>query len=55
MNKTFALTYSVNGYLHTEFVNGIYKGNVWATKTQHVMELEKACCIVKYVDIVEII
>ena len=52
--KTFALDYSVNGELRTEFVQGNYMGNVWATKTAHVLELEKAGYVVKYVDIVEI-
>lgn len=55
MKKTFALTYSVNGNFHTEFVKGEYKGNVWATKTAHVLELERAGFVVKYVSITEVI
>lgn len=52
--KTFALDYSVDGEICTEFVRGEYMGNVWATKTAYVLELEQAGHVVKYVDIVEI-
>jgi hypothetical protein len=53
--KTFILTYTVNDDPRTEIVYGDHKGNVWATKTAHVRELEDAGFTVKYIDIDEII
>ena len=53
--RTFALDYTVNGELCTEFVRGEYMGNIWATKTAQVLELERAGYAVKYVNINEII